>query len=196
MFGLFSRKKKVSPEQFAEGLLYLAHVCITRTNKTFFDDISKMFIEVGIHKNKEEEINRRYWEIYYFLASVIMIKLEGYNKYKNIDLYSFFIDGTINHFYKMIQLGDTITDNDLKKEIKNTLFSRYYLYKKSLIDREPGPIYHLAKNFLSFFWVGDVTAIYSIITIESLHQIMDVIEIVMNLFNAVDSYTSSVEIIK
>jgi hypothetical protein len=146
--GFSERKKDITPDQLAEGLLYLIHVKITKTYKSFFDYLKNQLLQENAN-DREYESFRRDWEIWFFLASLLMIIIKGHCIKNAGHTYIItYVEKWINKFLS----ANPMFNEEGKKEFISQFWKRYQFYSNTLIDKEPGPTWYLSKAFLSILW--------------------------------------------
>jgi hypothetical protein len=189
--GFLKKKKDITPDQLVEGLMYLVYLKITKTDKQFFDDLTKQFLQ-KVGNDEEYEINRREWEIWFFLTSLLMIAVNGYCV-KNVD--DTHIIAYINNWINKFFASNPMFNESQQKEFISIFWLRYQFYTDTLIDKGPGPTWHLSKAFLSILWFNYSDPEGRSI-IGNLEEILYISEIFINLAEGVNNLFSQFNIIK
>ncbi|MGO8762688.1 MAG: hypothetical protein ACLP2P_01640 [Desulfobaccales bacterium] len=189
--GFLEKKKDITPDQLAEGLMYLVYLKITKTDKSFFDDLTKQYLQ-KVGNDEDYEINMREWEIWFFLASLLMIAVNGHCVKNVEDTYIItYVKKWINN---LLESNPRLNETE-RKEFSSKIWQRYQFYTETLIDKDPGPTWYLSKAFLSILWFNHPDPEGRLI-IGNLEEILYISEIFINLAEGVNNLFSQFNIIK
>lgn len=159
--GFFSRKQKLTSKEFAQGLVFSANKILLDSHELF-----KKIIKINLLGEEEisnDEYKRREWEIFFFTITSIIMALEGKinidskNQLRNQRILDDFIEElTGNYLNTIAGSAKHALPINFKNDFSEKIWQRYKTYKNSWIEKEPGPVWHLSKCFLSIIWFADL----------------------------------------
>jgi hypothetical protein len=159
--GFFSRKQKLTSKEFGQGLVFHANKTLSDSHELF-----KKIITINLLSEEEisnNEYKRREWEIFFFTITSIIMALEGKinidsrNRLRNQRILDDFIEEvTGNYLNTIVASAKHTLPINFKNDFSEKIWQRYKTYKNSWIEKEPGPVWHLSKCFLSIIWFADL----------------------------------------
>ena len=150
----FKKKTKVTSDNIADVLFTYADIIFSDAKSGLSEILRRdSYSEI---KLDSYELNRREYELYYFIIAIIIMRIQREIKKKvnyKIILDDFIIK--IMSVYDRMFADKNILKLSDKKHFAIIIWSRYEDYERCFVDEPPGPTWHLSKRFLTRIHISE-----------------------------------------